>query len=65
MSNMLVSLDFTLDLPAEAIEKITGRPDDGSDSWYAESGEKVRAAVEDEPSRFMEYVTDTEVEVHA
>jgi len=65
MSNELVHLNFTLDIPEEVCEKLIGRPDDGSDDYYQEIAEKLQAAVADEPSRFLEYVTDTEVEIVA
>lgn len=47
MSNALVDVRFTLDIPEGKLEELVGRPDDGSDRWYEESFDRAEEYVRD------------------
>lgn len=47
MSNCLVRLRWTLDIPEEKLAQLVGQPDDGSEEWHQQSGDKAKAYVED------------------
>lgn len=48
MSNILVRIEWTLDIPEEDLVAMVGRPDDGGPEWYGEAGEQAAAYVEDD-----------------
>jgi hypothetical protein len=58
MSNALVDLRFTLDIPEDKVEKIAGRPDDGSQEWHEHAWQAVEDWVQDNAPDAMEFVSD-------
>lgn len=64
--NMLVNLDLRLDIPEGVVETIMqGEVDDNSHGYHARACVAVQSAIDDDPSRYLEYVTEQEVEVGA
>lgn len=47
MSNTLVTVRWTLDIPEDKLAELVGRPDDDTDEWWQESGEKAAEYVRD------------------
>jgi hypothetical protein len=47
MSNALVRVWFTLDIPEGRLEELVGRPDDDSDGWYEEAWTRAEEYVRD------------------
>lgn len=45
MSNALVQIRWTLDIPETKLVTLMGRPDDDSDDWYQESAGKAEEYV--------------------
>jgi hypothetical protein len=58
MSNALLHMRFTLDIPEEKLEALVGRPDDGSDDWFAESAAKAEEWARDDIRGALDYASD-------
>lgn len=47
MSNVLVGIRGTIDVPERKLEERVGRPDDDSDEWYEEACRKAEELCEE------------------
>jgi hypothetical protein len=54
MSNALISVRFTVDVPEEKLADIAATPDDGTDSWYEEAAVAAEEWVRDNPMDAIE-----------
>lgn len=62
MSNALVRVQFTVDVPEGKLEQLVGRPDDESQAWHEEAAEKAEEAVSEDVMAYLEYAGEPEVE---
>lgn len=62
MSNMLVRVEFTVNVSEEACERLVGRPDDGSQEWHEAAWDAAEKAVDDDPMHYLESSGPPDVE---
>lgn len=63
MTNVLVTVRFTVDVSEERVEGLVGRPDDSSDDWYSDAYQAAQDWVADNLPVALESTTgEPEVE---
>jgi hypothetical protein len=63
MSNMLVDVSFTVDIPRDKMAELVGRADDGSNGWWEQGTAKAIEYVRDDPMGAIEQYSHDEPEV--
>jgi hypothetical protein len=62
MSNVLVDVRFTVDVPKERVESLMGRPDDDSEAYWQQAADKAAGWVRDNLADALELAGEPQVE---